>query len=48
MLGHLGDSETARADVHAARAGWLDATSILEDLDDPDADRFRARLAAGG
>ena len=46
-LVHLGDAEHATGDLAAARHAWLRALSLLEELDHPEAEQVRARLAPG-
>jgi DNA-binding SARP family transcriptional activator/Tfp pilus assembly protein PilF len=43
-LQYLGDVHEADGDQPAARAAWQQALTILDDLDDPDADQVRAKL----
>jgi len=45
-LVHLGDTHCAAGDPAAARSSWQQALDILTDLDHPDVERIRARLAA--
>jgi DNA-binding SARP family transcriptional activator/tetratricopeptide (TPR) repeat protein len=45
-LTHLGDSHHAAGGLAEARAAWEQALDILEDLEHPDADRVRAKLAS--
>lgn len=44
-LTRLGDTCRAVGDPDAARAAWQHALAILDDLDDPDAEQVRAKLA---
>jgi tetratricopeptide (TPR) repeat protein/transcriptional regulator with XRE-family HTH domain len=44
-LTHLGDIHDAAGNPAAARSAWQQARDILTDLDHPDADQVRARLA---
>jgi tetratricopeptide (TPR) repeat protein/transcriptional regulator with XRE-family HTH domain len=44
-LTHLGDTRQADGDLAQARESWQQALAILEDLQHPDADRVRAKLA---
>ncbi|HVQ95048.1 MAG TPA: BTAD domain-containing putative transcriptional regulator [Mycobacteriales bacterium] len=44
-LTHLGDSQHAAGQPDQARAAWTAALDILTDLDHPDADAVRAKLA---
>jgi hypothetical protein len=48
VLTHLGDAFHAAGDLRAACDTWRSALVILEDLDHPDADDLRARLAGPG
>ncbi|HEY1916509.1 MAG TPA: tetratricopeptide repeat protein [Streptosporangiaceae bacterium] len=43
-LMHLGDARQATGDTTAARASWLQALTILDELRHPSADDLRARL----
>jgi DNA-binding SARP family transcriptional activator/tetratricopeptide (TPR) repeat protein len=43
-LANLADNYEAAADPDAARAAWVDALTLLTDLDHPDANRARERL----
>jgi DNA-binding SARP family transcriptional activator len=45
-LGHLGDAHQAAGDLPKARAAWEEALALLDDLNHPDADQIRAKLAA--
>jgi DNA-binding SARP family transcriptional activator/tetratricopeptide (TPR) repeat protein len=45
-LTHLGDAQQAAGDPGAARQTWLSALTILDELDHPDADQVRAKIAA--
>jgi DNA-binding SARP family transcriptional activator len=45
ILSQLGDAHHAAGDPGAASQAWLEALAILEDLDHPDADDVRAKLA---
>jgi tetratricopeptide (TPR) repeat protein/DNA-binding XRE family transcriptional regulator len=45
-LSHLGDTRHAAADLAQARQAWQQALAILDDLQHPDADQVRAKLAA--
>jgi hypothetical protein len=45
-LVNLGDAHDATGASHAARAAWHRALTILDELDHPDANRVRAKLAA--
>jgi tetratricopeptide (TPR) repeat protein len=45
VLTHLGDAHHAVGDLDAARDAWQLALDILDDLDHPDADAVRAKLA---
>jgi tetratricopeptide (TPR) repeat protein len=47
VLTHLGDVHHATGDGDASRAAWRQALAILTDLDHPDADAVRAKLATG-
>jgi tetratricopeptide (TPR) repeat protein len=42
----LGDTHCAAGDPAAARSSWQQALGILTDLDHPDTERIRAKLAA--
>jgi DNA-binding SARP family transcriptional activator/tetratricopeptide (TPR) repeat protein len=44
-LTHLGEAHRSAGDIPAARAAWTAALVILDDLQLPDADQVRARLA---
>jgi tetratricopeptide (TPR) repeat protein len=44
-LGHLGDIHRATGNPEAARTAWEEALTILNDLDHPDADQVRVKLA---
>jgi tetratricopeptide (TPR) repeat protein len=43
---HLGDAHRAAGNHNAAIEAWADALTILDDLDHPDADPVRAKVAA--
>ena len=45
MLANLGDTFAAAGDASAACISWRDALAIFDELDHPDAERLRARLA---
>jgi len=45
-LTHLGDTHHVTGNHHAARAAWQQALTILDELDHPDAEQVRAKLAA--
>ncbi|HET6501710.1 MAG TPA: BTAD domain-containing putative transcriptional regulator [Amycolatopsis sp.] len=45
VLNRLGDTHHAAHETDAAREAWHQALSILTELDHPDADRIRAKLA---
>jgi len=45
ILTHLGDTHHAAADPLAARDAWRQALAILEDLQHPDTNKLRAKLA---
>ncbi len=45
-LTHLGDTRHAAGDLAPAREAWQQALAILEDLQHPDADQVRAKLAS--
>ncbi|MEU4240782.1 tetratricopeptide repeat protein [Actinoplanes sp. NPDC026619] len=45
VLSHLGDAEEAAGRHRAARDAWRNALAILTELDHPDADDVRAKLA---
>jgi len=47
VLTHLGDTHEAAGRPAEARRTWQQALAILEELNHPDADRVRAKLAAG-
>jgi hypothetical protein len=40
----MGDTHYAAGSLRAARAAWQQALTILDEIDDPDADQVRARL----
>ncbi len=42
---HLGDAHESAGNAQAARAAWREALAILEQLDQPEAQRVQARLA---
>jgi hypothetical protein len=44
-LTHLGDTRHAAGELAQAREDWQQALTILEDLQHPDADQVRAKLA---
>jgi tetratricopeptide (TPR) repeat protein len=44
-LTHLGEARLAAGDAAAAREAWQQAVVILDELEHPDADALRARLA---
>jgi tetratricopeptide (TPR) repeat protein len=44
-LGNLGDVHFATGDSHAAHDAWQRALTILDELDHPDAEQVRAKLA---
>jgi hypothetical protein len=46
VLLHLGDVHAVAGDQAAARAAWLSAVRILDDLGHAEAAEVRARLAA--
>ncbi|GAA0564847.1 hypothetical protein GCM10010172_55390 [Paractinoplanes ferrugineus] len=46
-LSHLGDTEEAAGRHRSARDAWRNALAILTELDHPDADEVRAKLATG-
>jgi DNA-binding SARP family transcriptional activator len=45
-LTHLGDTRNAAGEMALARKAWQQALAILDDLQHPDADRVRAKLAS--
>jgi tetratricopeptide (TPR) repeat protein/transcriptional regulator with XRE-family HTH domain len=45
-LTHLGDTRHAAGELAQAQEAWQQALAILEDLQHPDADRVRAKLAS--
>jgi tetratricopeptide (TPR) repeat protein/transcriptional regulator with XRE-family HTH domain len=45
-LTHLGDTRHAAGELAQARQAWRQALAILEDLQHPDADQVRAKLAS--
>jgi tetratricopeptide (TPR) repeat protein/transcriptional regulator with XRE-family HTH domain len=45
-LTHLGDTRRAVGELSQARYAWQQALAILEDLQHPDADKVRAKLAS--
>jgi tetratricopeptide (TPR) repeat protein len=47
-LTHLGEAQRSAGNMPAARAAWAQALVILDDLQLPDADQVRARLAESG
>ena len=47
-LSHLGDTHRTAGDLDAAAEQWRQALSILDELDHPDAEPVRAKLAAIG
>jgi tetratricopeptide (TPR) repeat protein len=47
-LTHLGDTRHAAGDLRRAREAWQQALPIFEDLQHPDADQVRAKLAGLG
>jgi tetratricopeptide (TPR) repeat protein/DNA-binding XRE family transcriptional regulator len=44
-LTHLGDTRQAAGDLPQAREAWRQALAILDDIQHPDADKVRAKLA---
>jgi DNA-binding SARP family transcriptional activator/tetratricopeptide (TPR) repeat protein len=46
MLARLADAHLANGDPQAAKDAWQDALTILDDLQHPDADQIRGKLAA--
>jgi hypothetical protein len=46
VLTHLGDTRHADGELTQAREAWQQALAILEDLEHPDADQVRAKLAS--
>ena len=46
VLAHLGDAEDAAGHPRAAREAWHNSLTILAEIDHPDADEVRAKLAA--
>jgi tetratricopeptide (TPR) repeat protein len=44
-LGNLGETHLATGDSHAARGAWQQALTILDELNHPDAEQVRAKLA---
>jgi hypothetical protein len=44
-LTHLGDAHHAAGDPRAARDAWQQALTILNDMDHPDAQQVRTKLA---
>lgn len=47
VLIHLGDTHAAAGDLDRAAATWQAALALLAELDHPDAERVRTRLATG-
>ncbi len=47
-LTHLGDALQETGDIALARQAWQDALAILDDLDHPDGDQLRAKIADAG
>jgi tetratricopeptide (TPR) repeat protein len=45
ILSHLGDTRRAAGDLAQARQAWQQALAILDDLQDPDTEQIRAKLA---
>jgi hypothetical protein len=45
-IASLGDTDHATGNPDAARGAWQHALTILEQLDHPDADRVRTKLAS--
>jgi hypothetical protein len=45
ILTHLGDTHHTATNPDAARAAWQQALTILTDLDHPDADNVRTKIA---
>jgi tetratricopeptide (TPR) repeat protein/transcriptional regulator with XRE-family HTH domain len=45
ILNHLGDTHNAAGEPQQARDAWQQAFDILQELDHPDADQLRAKLA---
>jgi DNA-binding SARP family transcriptional activator len=45
ILTHLGDTRHAAGELAQAREAWQEALAILQDLQHPDADQVRAKLA---
>jgi hypothetical protein len=45
-LTNLGDTHHAAGHPHAARTAWQQALTILDQLDHPDAEQVRTKLAA--
>jgi tetratricopeptide (TPR) repeat protein/transcriptional regulator with XRE-family HTH domain len=48
ILTHLGDAHHAAGELRQAREAWRQALTILADLDHPDAEKVRAKLAGIG
>jgi len=46
ILSHVGDTHRDAGNLQAAREVWQEALTILGDIDQPEAERVRARLAA--
>jgi tetratricopeptide (TPR) repeat protein/transcriptional regulator with XRE-family HTH domain len=46
ILTHLGDTLHATGDLPRARETWKQALTVLEDLEHPDAEKIRAKLAS--
>ncbi len=47
-LGKLGDTHLATGDTTTARAAWQQALAILGELNHPEAEQVRAKLATLG
>jgi hypothetical protein len=46
VLTHLGDARHAAGESALAREAWQRALAILDDIEHPDADQVRAKLAS--
>ncbi len=46
ILAHLGDARYAAGELPQARQAWQQALAIYDDIDHPDTDKIRAKLAS--